>query len=72
MKDEEFDKLLKEQMKSDTYIPEKIDKLFSDFEKNMEKNIRFCRQEKGEKSLIKIKKDDKMKYKVNCSKYRKI
>ena len=34
MKDEEFDKLLKEQMKSDTYIPEKIDKLFSDFEKN--------------------------------------
>lgn len=45
---------------------------FSRFEKNMEKNIRFCRQEKGEKSLIKIKKDDKMKYKVNCSKYRKI
>ena len=34
MKDEEFDKLLKEQMKSDTYIPEKIDKLFSDFGKN--------------------------------------
>lgn len=34
MKDEEFDKLLKEQMKSDTYIPEKIDKLFSNFEKN--------------------------------------
>ena len=45
---------------------------FSGFEKNMEKNIRFCRQEKGEKSLIKIKKDDKMKYKVDCSKYRKI
>ena len=35
MKDEEFDKLLKEQMKSDTYIPEKIDKLFSDFEKKL-------------------------------------
>lgn len=34
MKDEEFDKLLKKQMKSDTYIPEKIDKLFSDFGKN--------------------------------------
>lgn len=34
MKDEEFDKLLKEKMKSDTYIPEKIDKLFYDFEKS--------------------------------------
>lgn len=28
MKDEEFDKLLKEQMKSDTYIPEKIESFF--------------------------------------------
>ena len=45
---------------------------FPDFKKNMEKNIRFCKQKNGEKSLIKIKKDDKMKYNVNCDRYRKI
>ena len=40
MKDEDFDLLLKKQMQKDTYIPEKINHLFSNFESevNMKKN----------------------------------
>lgn len=35
MKNEDFDKLLKTQIQSDDIVPEKINRLFSDFEKNV-------------------------------------
>ena len=40
MKDEDFDLLIKRQIQKDTYIPEKINHLFANFENevNMKKN----------------------------------
>ena len=39
MNDKDFDKLLKSQMQEDKTIPENINKLFSDFESEVNMNI---------------------------------